>query len=174
LAESCYHCGEPITPELRWQCAEAADGRHEFPSGSVGWYDHPKVEDPTGPLALIIYPDGSAATVRLPADRGERWELIDTIVSFRSTIPHPLDDGPDPDWCAILSDPDPDAPGAADLVANPVAAEVGRQLGWYPGPVAGPVVVIGSTSRSPEGDADVPAQVVDLARQAGATGLTPA
>lgn len=104
-----------------------------------------------GPLALVIEPDGSGRTERLPGSDLELQRAVEGIVGgFTEAI------GVVGDWIAYLNDEGK----VTGLPANPVADALARRLGWRPGwgdYLCGPVVFTGSHSAI---EIDVPDRVL--------------
>ena len=120
--------------------------------------DHPA----TGPLVLVVQPDGTASTARLPAsgnmiqDHEQLAAIHDTVGGHFTTIGSGL-------WLALVNE-DGQQFG---LPANPQANLLARALGFKFRPddfLLGPVIF---TSREGDELGDCPPTVMEVARQAG-------
>lgn len=107
----------------------------------------------SGPLALIITPDGAATLTPLPANEAQAAAVISAAIGG------PLEPILGADWCAYV-DEDYTRHGQA---VNGVGDHLARMLGWHahPGEVlCGPVVFLG---RQGARETDVPESVLLMA-----------
>lgn len=114
---------------------------------------------PTGPLALIIQPDGTTEAGRLPANP------LACSTAIHQAIGGHFEAIGQGGWVAYVAEDEREFP--AGLARNCQADALARALGWHwvHGDYAKGVAVF--LGRSGPDDADVPDQVLDLARVAG-------
>jgi len=116
---------------------------------------------PSGPLALIIRPDGTATAGRLPGPGQPGATAIhDAIGGYFEGV-----SGPGADWVAYVAEDERHFPGG--LLPNLQADAIARALGWdaFMGDyLKGTAVFLG---RQGVEETDVPQHVLDLARAAG-------
>lgn len=106
-----------------------------------------------GLLALVIVPDGTTRTERLPGSPARAAAELTVIVGG------PLEAILGPDWCAYLDEEGHRHNAPINYLADTLA----RQLGWraHPGTfLAGPVAFLG---RSGADETDVPPAVLRMA-----------
>jgi hypothetical protein len=116
----------------------------------------------TGPLVLVIQPDGSAITTHLPAtgsmvaDRQQLAEINETVGGFFTTIG-------DGYWVALVNEDG----HHLGLPVNTAADLLARALGFKFRPGDELVGAVIFTSRQGDELGDCPATVMEVARQAG-------
>jgi hypothetical protein len=122
----------------------------------------PTADQSTGPLVLVVQPDGTAATEHLPAS-GNIAQDHQQLAAINEAVGGHFTTIGDGHWLALVNE-DGEAFG---LPVNPQADYLARALGFkfrMGDRLLGPVVF---TSRHGDELGDCPATVIELARQAG-------
>jgi hypothetical protein len=137
----------------------AAPGRYaaQRQENTVETRTEPATGAPGGPLALIIQPDGATTAERLPENPLATYAAITDLIGgtgYEAIV------GPGPGGWVAYQDPN-------GVRVNHQADAIARAAGWHadPGHFAKGVVVF--LGRNGGDEADVPENVLSLARQAG-------
>lgn len=116
----------------------------------------------TGPLVLVVQPDGHGSTARLPAS-GDMIQDREQLEAINATVGGHFTTIGSGRWVALVNEDG----GDFGLPLNTQASLLARALGWRFAPgddLAGPVIF---TSREGDELGDCPVTVLEVARQAG-------
>lgn len=112
----------------------------------------------TGPLALVIQPDGTATAERLPENPAACLAVLNQIIGGH------FEAIGDSRWCAYTIE---DVRDLADPQSNPAADRLASLLGWRTHPMGGMRGAVVFLGHHGVAETDVPEDALALAHQLG-------